>query len=193
MLVGFTLCGNGAVYCTGPGIVSLLAPTCHSESKSNAIVAQPATALSNPAVARIELLESFASRNTYPKLRCGASVPNLAETMPSPRPENLPDPSRLSALPVGKRPSKRMAAPNELLCVTLIFSRAATSPRPLAEPSMWATAVSTGFESVPAKRCGDGNSAGMIVATLVPCTDVCTTGTATERSTPSTKIGRAHV
>src|SRR5205823_11911372 len=151
-------------YCTAPGMVSLLSPSCHSESKSKAMVAQPDTALSKPATETTELIDNFASRNTYPTFRCGASAPSLAETIPTPRPENLPEPSRFSSSPVGNRPSSRIAAPNELLCATLILRRAAMSPTPVAAPSIPATAVMTGAESVPAKRCGDGYPAGWIGA-----------------------------
>ena len=92
----------------------------------------------------------------------------------------------MPSFPVGNRASIRTATPNALLCTRFTLRRAATSPIPVAEPSIPATAVITGMESVPPKRCGDGNPAGMIVATLVPCTAVCTTGTATDKSTPST-------
>src|SRR5204863_6378688 len=187
MLVGSTVCGYGYWYCTGPGTCSLLSPSCHSDSRSKASVVEPDTALSNPSTPISELFASSASRKTYPKFTWGESAPNLAEAIANPRPEKAPEPRRFSWSPVGKRPSRRTEAPNELLCVRLIFRRAATSPIPVAEPSISDTAVITGAESVPAKRYGEGNPAGWMVATLVPCTEVWTRGTATDRSTPSTR------
>jgi hypothetical protein len=68
----------------------------------------------------------------------------------------------------------------------LILSRAATSPIPVAEPSIERSAVSVGLSVVPAKKCAAlVPPKGTISALLRPRIDVSSSGTTTPKSTRS--------
>src|SRR5256885_14723650 len=89
--------------------------------------------------------------------------------MPTPRPAKAPAPSRLSASPVGKRASSSMATPTCLVWATFTLRRAATSPRPVAEPAGAAEAGETRVVKFPAEEWGAGEAPhGRVVAPLVP-------------------------
>src|ERR1700694_1325031 len=119
-------------------------------------------------------------------LAWGEKGPNRAERIPTPRATMWPDPSRSSALPVGKRASASTAKLVRSDCVTLTLTRTAISPTPVADPATERDVVNCGLLGVPPKKCAASDSANeMICASLVPTREVDTIGSATPMSTRS--------